>query len=700
MNLDKETIKKLRGLIVFTIVILIALWKYEVVFEGISYLFGIMFPFLLGGAIAFVLNVPMSFLEDKIFSHKRWAQNKYMKKLARPVSMIITILLVLGIVVLVMFVVVPELGKTFLSLGTSIGDFVTRAQRWLEDLFVDNKEVLAWLEEVNMDWDKIINGIVEFFRSSAGNVVNSTVSAATGIISGVATFLIAFVFACYILLQKEKLTVQIQKVMLAYLPKRWVEWLLDVFSLTYRIFSSFLAGQCLEALILGVMFFIEFIVRISSYAPIRLAAKVSPIEAVRASGYQAEGSKKTSRKSGKHLSPNYLAVMNFRRNPKKAVLTLLSLGMAGVFLFSTATVVHSVNAKNMAAVQMYEKCNYTIQWEADLEEFPEISRNNPLTPELKEKILAVDGVKSINSRASSSAFVSLPNGAAADFYLHTFTREEEQELLSPEMVLEGTADYDELIADNGIILLQERADLNGMDVALGDTVEVDYENVSGDIMTKTYTVKGIVSDYNYTGFDKCFTLPEQLINEGTGMDCTGTISVITDKDKFDTIETSLNQLIDKNSDLVMDTIEESVNYYNRNQQLVFGAFLIVAIIVVCFSLINLVNTTITNFLSRKQEIGMLQAIGLSKKQLIRMLCYEGMIYSLFAVLVTLILGVGLGILCIQIMRSLNPYFFYSFPWPVVLIYSAVLLAVQLILIAYTTGNLKKQSLVDQIKTME
>ena len=239
---------------------------------------------------------------------------------------------------------------------------------------------------------------------------------------------------------------------------------------------------------------------------------------------------------------------------------------------------------------------------------------------------------------------------------------------------------------------------NGMDVALGDTVEVDYENVSGDIMTQTYTVKGIVSDYNYTGFDKCFTLPEQLINEGTGMDCTGTISVITDKDKFDTIETSLNQLIDKNSDLVMDTIEESVNYYNRNQQLVFGAFLIVAIyIVVCFSLINLVNTTITNFLSRKQEIGMLQAIGLSKKQLIRMLCYEGMIYSLFAVLVTVSLGVGLGILCIQIMRSLNPYFFYLFPWPVVLIYSAVLLTVQLILIAYTTGNLKKHSLLTKSK---
>ena len=325
-----------------------------------------------------------------------------------------------------------------------------------------------------------------------------------------------------------------------------------------------------------------------------------------------------------------------------------------------------------------------------------LQQKNMLNDNFVKTIEAIDGVTGIKRWYYTDAEYRV-NGISED-WIQGFSQDEQSDL--EKNLIKGTADYDELIADNGIILLQERAALNGMDVALGDTVEVDYENVSGDIMTKTYTVKGIVSDYNYTGFDKCFTLPEQLINEGTGMDCTGTISVITDKDKFDTIETSLNQLIDKNSDLVMDTIEESVNYYNRNQQLVFGAFLIVAIIVVCFSLINLVNTTITNFLSRKREIGMLQAIGLSKKQLIRMLCYEGMIYSLFAVLVTLILGVGLGSLCIQIMRSLNPYFFYSFPWPVVLIYSAVLLAVQLILIAYTTGNLKKQSLVDQIKTME
>ena len=153
--------------------------------------------------------------------------------------------------------------------------------------------------------------------------------------------------------------------------------------------------------------------------------------------------------------------------------------------------------------------------------------------------------------------------------------------------------------------------------------------------------------------------------------------------------------------LEKNNIKESITYYSGLQQLSFGVLLIVAVIVVCFSLINLVNTTITNFLSRRQEIGMLQAIGLSKKQLIKMLCYEGLMYSVFATLVTLVLGTGLGFLSVQVVvKTMNPYFYYSFPWLIVLIYLAILLIVQFTLISYTTGNLKKQSLVEQIRTME
>ena len=435
-------------------------------------------------------------------------------------------------------------------------------------------------------------------------------------------------------------------------------------------------------------------------SPVKKAAAVSPMEALRYSDYK--GKPKESSALYRKITPTSLAKMNLSRQKTKSILTIFSLAFGGVLVVLISTILVSYDGVAEARGRDFSKGEFNIHLNANQSfdtakvSLTKLQQKNMLNDNFVKTIEAIDGVTGIKRWYYTDAEYRV-NGISED-WIQGFSQDEQSDL--EKNLIKGTADYDELIADNGIILLQERAALNGMDVALGDTVEVDYENVSGDIMTKTYTVKGIVSDYNYTGFDKCFTLPEQLINEGTGMDCTGTISVITDKDKFDTIETSLNQLIDKNSDLVMDTIEESVNYYNRNQQLVFGAFLIVAIIVVCFSLINLVNTTITNFLSRKREIGMLQAIGLSKKQLIRMLCYEGMIYSLFAVLVTLILGVGFGILCIQIMRSLNPYFFYSFPWPVVLIYSAVLLAVQLILIAYTTGNLKKQSLVDQIKTME
>ena len=100
-------------------------------------------------------------------------------------------------------------------------------------------------------------------------------------------------------------------------------------------------------------------------------------------------------------------------------------------------------------------------------------------------------------------------------------------------------------------------------------------------------------------------------------------------------------------------------------------------------------------------MGMLQSIGLSKKQLIQMLSYEGLIYSVFATLVTLVLGTGLGFLSVQaVVKTMNPYFDYSFPWLVVLIYLAVLMIFELILISYTTGNLKKQSLVEKIRAME
>lgn len=266
MKLDRENMRKMKELILFTIIILIALWNYELLFEWLGIAFGIIFPFILGGGIAFILNVPMSFLEEKIFYNRHLKDKKIANRLARPVSLVLTLAIVIGVIVLVMFVVIPELTTTVLSLGKTIRNFVPEAQRFLEDLFTDNSEVRAWLDGFNLNADKMAENAVAFFQDGAGNVINSTVSAIGSIVSGVATFVIAFVFACYILLQKEKLKVQVQKVLYAFLSEKRVEWILEVCSLTAKSFSSFFAGQCVEAVILGVMFFITMNILNMPYA--------------------------------------------------------------------------------------------------------------------------------------------------------------------------------------------------------------------------------------------------------------------------------------------------------------------------------------------------------------------------------------------------------------------------------------------------
>ena len=266
MNLNKENMRKLRELILFTVIILIALWNYRLLFEWAGAAFRIILPFLLGGGIAFILNIPMSFLEEKIFGNRHLKDKKIAKKIARPVCMVLTLAIVIGVVVLVMFVVIPELTRTILSLGRTIQTFIPEAQKFLEDLFTDSREIQAWLSNLNLDVGRLMDTVMSFFQNSAGNVLNSTMSAIGSIVSGVTTFVIAFVFACYILLQKEKLRVQVRKVMYAFLSEKRVEWCLEVSSLTARSFSNFLTGQCVEAMILGMMFFIAMTIFNMPYA--------------------------------------------------------------------------------------------------------------------------------------------------------------------------------------------------------------------------------------------------------------------------------------------------------------------------------------------------------------------------------------------------------------------------------------------------
>ena len=265
MDLSKMSIKKIRELIVFTALLVVALWKFDVVLGVLKTIWDIIFSFVLGGAIAFLTNVPMSFLEKKIFENAK-KKNKIVRKLKRPISLILTIVLVVGVIALVMFGVIPQLTRTMGTLVTSINDFIPQMQSWIGDFFHNNQEIMNLVDQIEFDPDQAIKWGISLLGNGAGNMMNTTMSAVGSIVSGVATFFIAFSFACYILFQKEKLHIQIRKVFFAFLPRQKADAFLKVCSLTYRTFANFLAGQCLEAVILGSMFVVTLSILRMPYA--------------------------------------------------------------------------------------------------------------------------------------------------------------------------------------------------------------------------------------------------------------------------------------------------------------------------------------------------------------------------------------------------------------------------------------------------
>ena len=266
MNLDRDNLKKIRGLILFTIFVLVALWNYELVFNGIKFVWGVISPFVLGGVIAIIVNIPMRFFEEKLFDKAKVKKKKWAEKLARPLSLIFALLLIIGIIATVVLIVIPELGNTLLNLGKTIQDFIPKAQEWAIQTFKDNQEIAKWIADIDFKWNEILSQGLDFLKNGASSVLGSTFEAAMSIISGVASFFISFVFSCYVLVQKEKLGEQVRKLMRAFMPEDWNNIFLALGSVVNKSFTNFFTGQCLEAVILGLMFLITMAIFRLPYA--------------------------------------------------------------------------------------------------------------------------------------------------------------------------------------------------------------------------------------------------------------------------------------------------------------------------------------------------------------------------------------------------------------------------------------------------
>ena len=248
--MKKEDLIKNRKLLIVSLLLVVVLF-WSRISEALSFLTGILKPFILGGALAFILNLPLSFLEKKVFRNLKGRGEKF----KRPLSIFLSLVFVLLLILILLLTVVPEVISAFESIISSIPSLVTRVDNWNNDVLTpvlkNNPELLKSLET---NWDSLLSKSLSFLKDGLSALLSSTLVAANSLISSITSFVVALIFAIYVLGDKERLERQFRSLLKAYTSKETEEYVLHVFSVLHRSFSSFISGQCLEAVILGSIF--------------------------------------------------------------------------------------------------------------------------------------------------------------------------------------------------------------------------------------------------------------------------------------------------------------------------------------------------------------------------------------------------------------------------------------------------------------
>ena len=262
MEWNKQTVRSLLAVVCGGAAFYAAVQNLGAVFAGLDWLVGILSPFLLGGAIAFVLNVPMRAIERGLFPKNRRAD-----KLRRPLALVLTLLALAGVLTLAALVIGPGVKGAVLTLAEQIPGAVERLWKELVELeaYLPQLEILL-ADMAAEDWRSLSQKAVEMLRNWGGRLLSSGSGLVGGVVNGVTTFVIGLIFSFYILVQKEKLARQGRQVLYALLPERRADRALDILRLANRTFSGFLSGQCLEAVILGTMFVVVMTLLSMPYA--------------------------------------------------------------------------------------------------------------------------------------------------------------------------------------------------------------------------------------------------------------------------------------------------------------------------------------------------------------------------------------------------------------------------------------------------
>ena len=241
-------------------VIILALKNIPVIKDFISKATSIVMPLIIGLIFALIINVPMSFLEDHLW--KKGTEKG--AKIRRPLAFIMSLLFIIGIIVGVVWLVIPALVEAITVIGDGVMSYVNA-------LSAMSKEEIAQLPVgrllLNVDWDKTLQTMQTFLKNQGSDIFNTAVGTVSSVVSGIYDFFIAAVFAVYILFNKEKLKEQTARLVKAWIPDNIADFTIHACRLLGKNFKNFVTGQSLEAVILGVLCIIGMLILKIPYAP-------------------------------------------------------------------------------------------------------------------------------------------------------------------------------------------------------------------------------------------------------------------------------------------------------------------------------------------------------------------------------------------------------------------------------------------------
>ena len=463
------------------------------------------------------------------------------------------------------------------------------------------------------------------------------------------------------------------------------------------LFPKGFHGLYYGAAVLLTVLICWFMVTISVRRPVKIAAGISPLEAVR---FSAGQERIRSRKKPIKLNPVSMGLANFRRDRKKAASIAASLSLGGILLLIVSSVVLT-RSPEQAARLYFPDGDYKVYLSSEQPEEEVMAAGNPLNDGLRQEILSVDGVTDVLvTRQSLHARFGTSAGTGAGM-CDALTDENRQEVEAA--LISGAMPAD---AHSVLLAASYQKHLAEMDV--GATMELSLGQE-----TVTVTISGLLGPVGVTsnghgalGLDSvALFAPEELFRELhpeiENFDYSW--SIVSDPKKAERVEAGLQEILSSHSNLGLDTIGVHIEYEKMQSGLIFGGLRALSWLIFLFGVVNLINTTLSNQMSRKRENSILRSVGLTGKQLCRMNICEGLCYAAFAALAVLLIGLPIAVVvCREVSRrsfagEIVPY---QFPILEMGLFLLVLFGLEFLLSAWTVSRQRKQSLVEQMRAVE